>query len=137
VLLCALAVLGIFSLNSWMPIIIKNMLAGTALQSSRSSGGSSATNTLHATLLASIPYFGAAIGMWLNTWSAVRLRERTLHGVPCIFCGILLALFEPLYRAAFAAGFAALVMAIACAYCGQSSMFARVTGECLPCCLLG
>jgi hypothetical protein len=68
--------------------------------------------------------------MWLNTWNAVRVGERTLHvGVPCVFGGILLALFQPLYQAAFAAGFAALVAAIACAYCGQSSMFARVTGE--------
>jgi hypothetical protein len=68
--------------------------------------------------------------MWLNTWSAVRLGERTLHvGVRCVVGGVLLALFEPLYRAAFAAGFAVLAIAIACAYCGQSSMFARVTGE--------
>jgi hypothetical protein len=115
------AVLGIFSLNAWMPIIIKNMLAGTALQDSSSSGGSSESNTLHDTLLATIPYFCAAIGMWLNTWSAVRLGERTLHvGVPCIFGGVLLALFEPLYRAAFAAGFAVLAIAIACPTVGKA-----------------
>uniref|UniRef100_A0A383VEN5 Major facilitator superfamily (MFS) profile domain-containing protein n=1 Tax=Tetradesmus obliquus TaxID=3088 RepID=A0A383VEN5_TETOB len=121
-------VLGIFSLNAWMPIIIKNMLAGTALQSSSSSGGSSATNTLHATLLATIPYFCAAIAMWLNTWSASLLRERTLHvGLPCVFGGILLALFQPMYSASFAGGFSVLVIAIACAYSGQSNMFARVT----------
>ncbi|KAF8068182.1 abaQ [Scenedesmus sp. PABB004] len=120
-------VLCVFSLNSWMAIIIKNMLAGTALTGSTSSGGSSAVNTLHATLLSAIPYFCAGLAMVANAWSANRLRERTLHvALPCIFGGVVLACFEPLYRAAFVAGFVVIVIAISSAYSGQSVMFARV-----------
>jgi hypothetical protein len=122
-------VLCVFSLNSWMAIIIKNMLAGTALKGSTSSGGASAVNTLHATLLSAIPYFCAAISMWTTAWSSERHRERTLHvGLPCVFGGIVLALFKELYVASFVAGFAAIVIAMTCAYSGQSVMFAKITG---------
>jgi hypothetical protein len=123
------AVLCVFSLNSWMAIIIKNMLAGTALTGSTSSGGNSAVNTLHATLLSAIPYFCAAISMWTTAWSSERHRERTLHvGLPCVFGGIVLAFFKELYVASFVAGFAAIVIAMTCAYSGQSVMFAKITG---------
>uniref|UniRef100_A0A383W9P8 Major facilitator superfamily (MFS) profile domain-containing protein n=1 Tax=Tetradesmus obliquus TaxID=3088 RepID=A0A383W9P8_TETOB len=121
-------VLCVFSLNSWMAIIIKNMLAGTALQGSTSSGGNSAVNTLHATLLSAIPYFCAAISMWSTAWSSERHKERTLHvGLPCVVGGIVLAFFKELYVANFVAGFAAIVIAMACAYSGQSVMFAKIT----------
>ncbi|WIA31173.1 hypothetical protein OEZ86_001180 [Tetradesmus obliquus] len=121
-------VLCVFSLNSWMAIIIKNMLAGTALQGSTSSGGNSAVNTLHATLLSAIPYFCAAISMWSTAWSSERHKERTLHvGLPCVVGGIVLAFFKELYVANFVAGFAAIVIAMACAYSGQSVMYAKIT----------
>ncbi|KAI8465365.1 MAG: major facilitator superfamily domain-containing protein [Monoraphidium minutum] len=121
-------VLCVFSLNSWIAIIIKNMLAGTALQNSTSTGGASSVNTLHATLLSAIPYCGAALAMWLAAWSSHRCQERCLHaGVPWLFGGLLLAFFAPLYQRSFGAGFAVIVIALTCAYSSQSVVFARVT----------
>jgi hypothetical protein len=46
-----------------------------------------------------------------------------------VFGGIVLALFKELYVANFVAGFAAIVIAMTCAYSGQSVMFAKITGE--------
>lgn len=127
---CFAGVLCIFSLNSWMSIIIKNMLAGTVLTGSTSSGGTSATNTLHATLLSAIPYFCAAVAMWVIASSSHHFQEKEFHiGMPWVVGGILLAFFEPLYKRAFAAGFCVIVIAITLAYSSQSVMFARVTGE--------
>lgn len=128
--LCRPAVLCVFSLNSWIPIIIKNMLAGTALQNSTSSGGNSSVNTTHATLLSAIPYFTAAIAMWTVAWSSQKLQERDLHaGIPCIFGGVCLAFFAPLYRVSFVAGFAVIAIALSSAYSCQGVVFARVTCE--------
>eukprot|EP00878_Enallax_costatus_P014248 GHUV01014903.1.p1 GENE.GHUV01014903.1~~GHUV01014903.1.p1 ORF type:complete len:424 (+),score=46.11 GHUV01014903.1:395-1666(+) len=121
-------VLCVWSLNSWMAIIIKNMLAGTALANSTSSGGNSQVNTLHATLYSAIPYFFAAIAMWVSAWSSHRFQERTLHiGIPAVFGGIVLSLFAPLYTASFVAGFAVISIAITSAYATQSVMYAKVT----------
>jgi hypothetical protein len=123
------AVLCVFSLNSWIAIIIKNMLAGTALANTTSSGGASSVNTLHATLYSAIPYGAAAVAMWTVAWSSARFKEKDLHtGVPWMFGGVCLALFAPLYRASFAAGFAVIVLALTSAYSSQSVIFARVTG---------
>jgi hypothetical protein len=123
-------VLCVFSLNSWIAIIIKNMLAGTVLTNSTSTGGSSSTNSLHATLLSAIPYCGAAIAMWVVASSSARFKEKELHiGVPWLVGGICLAFFQPLYKRAFEAGFIVIVIALTLAYSSQSVMFARVTGE--------
>lgn len=113
-----------------MAIIIKNMLAGTALANSTSSGGTSSVNTLHATLLSAVPYLCAAVAMWLLAWSSARCKERTLHvALPSIFGGVVLSLFAPLYIASSIAGFAVIAIAIASAYSTQSVMYAKVTGE--------
>lgn len=124
-------VMGIFSLNSWMAIIIKNMLAGTVLVNSTSTGGSSSKHSLQATLLSAIPYLCAAIGMWWIANSSHRFREKDFHiGIPWVIGGVCLAIFEPLYKRSFAAGFSMIVIAIVLAYCTDSVMFARVA-ECL------
>lgn len=123
-------VLCIFSLNSWISIIIKNMLAGTVLTNSSSSGGASSTNTLHATLLSAIPYCCAAVGMWVMASSSHKFKEKEFHiGVPWMVGGIALAFFEPLYKSSFAAGFSVITIALTLAYSTQSVMFARVTGK--------
>jgi hypothetical protein len=122
--------MGIFSLNSWMAIIIKNMLAGTVLVNSTSTGGDSRTNTLHPILLSAIPYLCAAVGMCWVAHSSHHYREKDFHiGIPYLVGGICLAIFEPLYRRSFAAGFSVIVIALALAYCCDSVMFARVAGE--------
>jgi hypothetical protein len=123
-------VLCIFSLNSWIAIIIKNMLAGTVLVNSTSTGGTSAANSLHATLLSAIPYFTATIAMWVVATSSQHFKEKELHiGVPWMVGGITLIFFEPLYKRSFAAGFSVITIALTLAYSSQSVMFARVTGE--------
>lgn len=112
-----------------MAIIIKNMLMGTALTNSTSSGGKSASNTLHATLLSAIPYFLGALGMVVLAWTSQRFQERTLHvAIPSIIGGIVLTLFQPLYMASFAAGFASISITIALAYSCQGVMYAKMTG---------
>lgn len=67
--------------------------------------------------------------MWALASSSAHFREKELHiGVPWILGGVILALFEPLYKRAFAAGFSVIVVALTLAYSSQSIMFARVTG---------
>jgi len=122
--------MGIFSLNSWMAIIIKNMLAGTVLSNSTSTGGDSSQDSLHAILLSAIPYCCAAIGMYVMAASSHRFREKDFHiGVPYMIGGICLTLFEPLYKRSFVAGFGVIVIALTLAYSSDSVMFARVAGE--------
>jgi hypothetical protein len=106
------------------------MLAGTVLTNSTSTGGTSATNTLHATLLSAIPYFCAAVGMWAVASSSHHFKEKEFHiGMPWMIGGICLTFFEPLYKASFEAGFGVIVIALTLAYSSQSVTFARVTGE--------
>jgi hypothetical protein len=117
-------------LNSWIAIIIKNMLAGTVLTNSSSTGGTSKTNNLHSTLLSAIPYCMAAIAMWIWASSSHRFGEKDFHiGVPWIVGGVVLAFFELLYKVSFVAGFSVIASALTLAYSSQSVMFARVTGE--------
>jgi MFS family permease len=124
------AVLAAFALNSWLPIIIKNMLAGTALANSSSGSSSSSNRTQEATLLAAIPYVCATVANLAVAWHADRVNERLLHtGVPYVLGGVVLACFSVLTRVSFAAGFAGLVVTMACAYGGQSPLLASVAGE--------
>lgn len=126
--MCA-GVLCVFSLNSWIAIIVKNMLAGTVITNSTSTGGTSVKN-LHATLLSAIPYLTAAIAMWLLACSSHHFREKEFHiGVPWMVGGIVLTFFKPLFNTSFVAGFAVIALAITLAYSSQSVMFARVTGR--------
>lgn len=126
--------LCVHSLNAFMPIIIKNMLGGTAAAGSTSSGGSSATNTRNAILLSAIPYAMAAAAMTLTTWHSDRVRERTLHvGVTAMIGSVFWLCFGPMYHLSFAAGFVSLVLSMAFAYAQVGVMYARVSGE--PCAL--
>lgn len=120
-----------FSLNSWIAIIIKNMLSGTALSNATSGGGGGAgapgTN-LAATLYSAVPYVGAALAMWAVAWCSARFDEKDLHtGLPWVAGGVCLTFFAPLYSKSFGAGFAVIVAALTCAYSSQSVIFARVT----------
>ncbi|WIA31251.1 hypothetical protein OEZ86_001249 [Tetradesmus obliquus] len=136
-------VLAAFALNSWLPLIIKNMLAGTALTNSSSSGGSSSSSsssssnsnshTQEATLLTAIPYVCATAANLAVAWHADRVNERSLHtGVPFVLGGVVLSCFTVLTRLSFAAGFAGLVVAMTCAYAGQSTLLASVAASLDP-----
>jgi MFS family permease len=127
---CMPAVLAAFALNSWLPIIIKNMLAGTALFNTSSGSSRSRSSTQEATLLAAIPYVCATAANLAVAWHADRVNERLLHtGVPFVLGGVVLACFSVLTRVSFAAGFAGLVVTMACTYGGQSPLLASVAGE--------
>jgi hypothetical protein len=120
----------VHSLNAFLPIIIKNMLAGTAAVGSTSTGGNSAVNTRNAMLLSSIPYAMAAVAMSITAWHSDRVRERSLHiGLTAIAGGVIWLCFGPMYQLSFAAGFASLVLALALAYAQMGVMYARVSGE--------
>jgi hypothetical protein len=122
----------VHSLNAFMPIIIKNMLAGTASVGSTSTGGSSALNTRNAMLLSAIPYAMAAVVMSLTAWHSDRVKERTLHiGVTALIGAVFWLCFGPMYHLSFAAGFVSLVFAMMFAYAQVGIMYAKVTGECL------
>jgi len=122
-------VLCVHSLNAFMPIIIKNMLAGTAAAGSTSTGGNSALNTRNAMLLSAIPYTMAAIAMSVTAWHSDRVRERTLHiGVTAMVGSVFWLCFGPMYNRSLAAGFVSLVFTLALAYAQMGVMYARVTG---------
>ena len=123
------------SLNAFLPIIIKNMLAGTAAQGSTSTGGNSAVNTRNAMLLSAIPYAMAAVAMTLTTWHSDRVGERTLHiGMTAMVGSVFWLCFGPMYHQSFTAGFVSLVITLALAYAQMGVMYARVTGEPHTCC---
>lgn len=123
-------VLCVHSLNAFMPLIIKNMLAGTAAVASTSTGGNSAINTRNATLLTAIPYVTAAAAMALLAWHSQRVNERTLHiGVTAMAGAAFWLCFGPMYNASFVAGFVSLVLTVGLAYCQMGVMYARVAGE--------
>jgi hypothetical protein len=113
-----------------MPIIIKNMLAGTAAVGSTSTGGNSAINTRNAMLLSAIPYAMAALAMSVTAWHSDRVGERTLHiGITAIIGSVFWLSFGAMYHLSFAAGFVSLVMAMMFAYAQVGVMYARVSGE--------
>eukprot|EP00775_Hariotina_reticulata_P006565 gene6565-6793_t len=126
--------LALVSLVAWLPLIIKNMLVGTAVSESSSTGGSSGASGVNTTaaLLSGIPYLCAACTSVIVAWSSDRQAKwkvKEMHIIiPCTIAGVVLACFTPLYKANFAAGFVALVIAMSGAYSGQGLMFARVAG---------
>lgn len=128
--------------NSWLTVIINNMLSGTALTNSTSSGISAAAakaaagakhahaQSTHAILLSGIPAFCASIAMVLTAWHADRVDEKNWHvAVPYLIGGVALTLFTPLYTASFIAGFITLVLAITFANAAMGVINARVVGE--------
>lgn len=129
---CCVAVLCVHSLNAFLPIVIKNMLAGTAATGSTSTGGNSALNTRNAMLLSAIPYATAAVCMSITTWHSDRVHERSLHiGLTAIMGAIAWLCFGPMYHRSFAAGFVSVVLALGLAYAQVGVMYARVSGTCV------
>jgi hypothetical protein len=113
---------------TWLPIIISNMLAGTITAGGGSSG--SAAHAPSAALLSTIPYVFGGASTILLAWHADRVNERTLHfAAVYVAGGAVLACFVPMYSAAFAAGFVALVVGMMAVFAGQPVMTCRVRGE--------
>lgn len=121
--------LCVHSLNASLPIIIKNMLAGTAATGSTSTGGNSALNTRNAMLLSAIPYATVAVCMSITAWHSDRVHERSLHiGLTAITGAIVWLCFGPMYHLSFAAVLVSVVLALGLAYAQVGVMYARVSG---------
>ena len=95
------------------PIIISNLLAGTALVNS-SSVAAKGTQDLRPVGLAVVPYSLAAAFAYLVAHSSQRRHEQFFHIAGCLLAaGIVLALFSPLTKAATALGFLSLSLSLA------------------------
>jgi hypothetical protein len=137
------AVVSAMGTTNWLTIIINNMLSGTALINSTSSGAAPAaaakaaaaakhanTQSTRAILLSGIPAFCASIAMMLTAWHADRVNEKNWHvAVPYLIGGVALTLFTPMYKASFIAGFVTLVVALTFANAATGVINARVVGE--------
>ncbi|GBF93030.1 hypothetical protein Rsub_05641 [Raphidocelis subcapitata] len=114
-----------FSLGAWVPILISNLLNGTALSSATAVGGGKA-KSVQATLLSTVPFVTATFAVLANAWHSDRTRERTAHiAVPNLVGGVLLACFGAVARRSVAGGFAIITLSLACAFATQSVFVAR------------
>jgi hypothetical protein len=102
---------------TFTPIIIANLLRGTALSAQSSvaaAAGAGAGASLKPVALSVVPYTLAAALSYLLAASAQRRDEQFLHvGATLLLAGAVLAVFAPLARAAVAAGFLSLSLSLA------------------------
>lgn len=124
--------LGFFSLYTWLPVVVQNMLSGTALVNSTSSGlrpGSSGQTPTKAILLTGIPSLTAAVAMVAVAWHSDRVNEKALHvAVPYLLGGLFLLCYTPM-ASTFAGGFVNLVIAMTAANAATGVISSRVVGE--------
>lgn len=125
--------LGFFSLYTWLPVVVQNMLSGTALANSTSSGlqpGSDGKAPTRAILLTGIPSLTAAVVMVLVAWHSDRVNEKSLHvAVPYLLGGLFLLCYTPMASLSFAAGFVGLVIAMTAANAATGVISSRVVGK--------
>eukprot|EP00878_Enallax_costatus_P032050 GHUV01035143.1.p1 GENE.GHUV01035143.1~~GHUV01035143.1.p1 ORF type:complete len:433 (+),score=47.34 GHUV01035143.1:803-2101(+) len=129
--------LSFMSLYQWLPVLINNMLSGTALSGSTSSGMSAAAakgaassqQTREAILLSGIPPICGSVAMLVVAWHSDRVNEKNWHvAIPYVISGIVLTLFTPFYKISFAGGFAVLVISLTLSNCSQGVYSSRVVG---------
>jgi hypothetical protein len=128
-----------------MAIIVNNMLHGTALSGSTSSGerlsphgahgGAGAALPVKAILLTSVPAVTGSLAAILCAWHSDARKERHLHiAVPWLMAGVLLAVFGPANAVSFAVGFAALVVAKTLASASSGVFSSLLVGASRCCC---
>lgn len=124
---------GFFAMFSWLPVLVQNMLSGTALVNSTSSGlapSNRAHTPTKAIMLTVIPSFTAAVAMLLVAWHSDRVNEKALHvAVPYIIGGVVLACYTPMASISFVAGFVNIVIALTAANAAIGVISSRVVGE--------
>ncbi|GBF93031.1 MFS transporter [Raphidocelis subcapitata] len=121
-------VLCAFSLYAWVPLIVSNLMNGTAVAASTAMGPSKA-NSVKATLLSTVPYAVAALAVVGNAWHSDRTGERTIHvAVPWLTGGVVLACFGAVARRSIVGGFVMLTAAMGLAFSGQSVLVTRAAG---------
>jgi len=122
--------LAAFTLSSFLPLIISNMLSGTVLSAASATAGAH-QHSVHAALLATVPHLVAFLSTLLVAWHADRTNEKTAHvGVPYVLGAVVLACFGAVSRVSLVGGFVVLTVAMGLAFGGQSTMCARVAGAC-------
>ena len=129
--------MSFFSFHPWITIIINNMLHGTAVHGSTSSGAAMKGNEgghgslpIKAILLSSVPAVSGSVAAVVCAWHSDKVNEKHLHvALPWLVSGVFLALFGPAAAASFAAGFAALVLAKTLSAASSGVMSSLLVGE--------
>lgn len=133
--------MSFFSFHPWTTVIINNMLQGTALNRSSSSGitakgghtmqGSHSDLPIKAILLSSVPALSGSLAAIVCAWHSDKTNEKHLHvALPWMLSGALLALFVPMVAISFVAGFVTLVLAKTFSAASSGVMSSLLVGEC-------
>lgn len=113
------------------PVIIANLLAGTALSSKSSVAAGAGNKSLLPVALAIVPYSLASIFAFVVAASSQRRDEQFWHVSSMLLsAGVVLALFPPLAKAAVPAGFLSLSFSLALAAAANGPATALVSRLC-------
>ncbi|GBF99609.1 MFS transporter [Raphidocelis subcapitata] len=116
---------------AYTPIIISNLLAGTALSSKSSVAAGAGNKSLLPVALALVPYSLASATSFVVAASSQRRDEQFWHVCgPLLSAGVILALFPPLAKAAIPAGFLSLSISLALAAAANGPAMALVSRLC-------
>ena len=116
---------------AYTPIIIANLLAGTALSNASTVAASRGSNDLKPIALAMVPFTLAALTSYVVAHSAQRRDEQFWHISLCLLAaGTILALFPLLAKAAVAAGFLSLAVSLAIGAAANGPAMALVARLC-------
>jgi hypothetical protein len=116
---------------AYTPIIVSNMLAGTALSNSATVAAAPGSKDLRPVALSIVPFATAVVASYLVAHSAQRRDEQFWHVAGCLLvAGIVLALFPPLTKAALGAGFASLAISLAAGASANGPAMALVARLC-------
>lgn len=116
---------------AYTPIIINNLLNGTALSNKSTVAAAKGNKSLLPVALAMVPYTLAVVTSYLVAHSAQRRDEHFWHVSLCLLVGgIILALFPPLAKAAIAAGFLSLSVSLAIGAAANGPAMALVARLC-------
>jgi hypothetical protein len=98
------------------PIIIKNLLSGTAF-SNATVQAAKGSKDLRPIALSIVPFATAFVLSYLVAHSSQRRNEQFIHNFICLLiAGVAMALFTPLAQASVAAGFIALSLSLAISF---------------------
>lgn len=115
---------------AYTPIIINNMLRGTAFGNATVQAAKGAQD-LRPVGLTVVPYSLAAVLAYIVATSSQRRNELFYHVASCsIIAGVLLLLFTPIARASLAAGFIVLSLSLAFCFGGNGPGMALIARIC-------
>ncbi|GBF99705.1 MFS transporter [Raphidocelis subcapitata] len=127
----ALSSIASHTYMTYTPILISNLLSGTALTSHVSVAAAAGTSSLLPVALAVVPYSLASAAAYAVAASAQRRNEHFFHvSISLALSGTMLALFAPLARASVAGGFVALSLSLAMGAAANGPATALVSRLC-------